>query len=320
MDCVTSVAATHWPPSILPALADGAEPMGRPAAGIGYHTREAGTISQDLSRSPMHYAPFIFGVPLLLALCAPATWGQVIDYTHGHSLRGVPGVSRGVVQYHVQANGYGRDKLLQTIAKSPPESHLLIDWEPWLERLGPEHPWYGDAGEDENLKMMSKYAWLIREITPALKDRKITIGIYSVPSLMQRNWSNVSRPADEKEPQYQAWLANQEKLLKQAERSGLLDALRECGGHVQVVGYLPDAWDGSRPWHAHAISRAIDNQSTVLDKHKVPYRWLFRISHPDLMQVMADRAKGRADWWEDRDVPDEAAKLRRIVRLTFERE
>jgi hypothetical protein len=242
----------------------------------------------------------------------PAARKISIDFTHGAQLKGA--AERGYVIYHGQANDYGlRHNVLPAIAKVPPGSTLLLDIEDWLE-YPDKVPYYADAPDAQALRYLKGYAKLLRDATPALKARQITLGVYEVPTALWRNWNHVRR---DNEANYQRWLANQKRVLLLAEKSDFLPALRDAGGFVCVQAYVPEEWLRT-PFAAHWLSQVIPNMSKVLDDGNVPHRYLFRTAGGNgvLYRVMIEKAKWKADWWEERRLPKEAATVRTLLKLS----
>lgn len=244
---------------------------------------------------------------------APQTWGgtaqaqePIRDFTIGDQLTDLPGVGPGVMIYHLQLKKgfrYHLQKTREKLVQIPAGTHVSLDWEPWIANHD-EFPWYGDATDTENLEMMGAYARFVREITPDLRERQLTLSLYSVPALMQRgNWHAIrSDPSGER---YRRWQGEQIKLIQQAEQAGLLPALRAVGGYVNVVVYPITGWDGSKPWHAQQLDKVLTRSADLFRKHQVPFRFLARSQtvdgkrlEPNMVEVYHQH---RADWWGKAD-------------------
>lgn len=229
-----------------------------------------------------------------------------LDFTHGQQLKNV---ERGYVVYHAQANEYSRDNdVYPAIAKALPGSTVMIDAEDWLYH---GKPYYGDASDEVAIKYLKGYARLIRDVTPTAKSKHITLGVYEVPTVMWKNWNHIR---GDNKANYEKWLANQERVLKLAEDSDFLPALRDAGGFVHVQCYVPNEWlkhSAGPQW----LATVLDNMNAVLTKHNVPHRYLFRLSggNEAFYKVMVEKTRGRCDVWEDKVMPDQAALFSKLL-------
>ncbi len=245
---------------------------------------------------------------LIDALYAKLPRPASIDYTHYQQLKGV--AERGYVAYHAQANEYSRDNdVYPAIAKAAPGSTLMIDAEDWLYH---GKPYYGEASDEVALKYLRNYAKLIRDVTPAAKSKRITLGVYEVPTTMWKSWNLIRNQPTHAD--YQKWLANQERVLKLAEQSDFLPALRDAGGFVYVQCYVPNEWlkhSAGPQW----LGAVLDNMEAVLTKNSVPHRYLFRLSggNEAFFRVMVEKTRGRCDVWEDSKEPERAGVFSKLL-------
>lgn len=229
----------------------------------------------------------------------PATPQQVIDFTNGDQLAGVPGVIDGTVQYHLQHPGgdYAKERLLKSIAETPDGGHLLWDTEPWLHSKEAN---YFDNGEADNLALFRAYADTIWHFGPELRKRDITLYVYQAPVILKGHFTTVRR--EQSHPHFKHWRAMQEQRLWQAEHSGFLPALRAAGGKVAIAVYIPSTWSDGDRWAANA-GRMIDNLGEVLDAGNCPHVYMIRPDcagkplTPLMFKTLVDRSGDRLAVW-----------------------
>lgn len=247
-----------------------------------------------------------FIIFILIFLGSTLVYGSelyTIDYTHGKQLAYVPGAEKGYYIHHLQLKNNYPHWLARTreqLAALPVGSNVAYDWEPWIDNER-EFPWYGDASDDENREMLTLYKRFLDDTSDLIKERELSLGIYGVPVLMQRNWNSTKTGYEH--AKRGEWERNQTRLIVLAEETQFLPTLRELGGHVQVVGYLPSAWNEPR-W-ADSIQHCLATVDRKLDAYNVPHRWLFKSYTdkalcPEVLQVLVDRG---GDWWGVLDKP-----------------
>ena len=226
---------------------------------------------------------------------------EVVDFTPRGILKDVPGTVPGGVSYHGTPRAPGT--LEKTLKKTPDGGHVLWDAEPWNshhEGKANYRPWYGKATEEENAKLFGEYARSIWKLAPELRRRNITLYVYSTPINLQRNWFRVWR--GESHPNYRAWKAKQLEIIDQAERSGMLSALRACHGKVAIVLYVPPAWDEKKrhKWTLEAMPKVVKNLHGLLEKHNVPHLFLIRADNSRPMleaTIQAAKPHGLGVWF-----------------------